>query len=155
MAKTKTFSLYFVAYFMWIVSFLLWLWFMYLGRTLMTGVLTPLVMPGAVQQAKMVQLADRVYLLTVGLIWLVLMIVVESYFRRGVQKGELWRRIGRVFGPQVLLVFLVDLGLALYYGAAVQPASRWMVLGVEIVVSVGFFTLGVLAPRAPRPGHVT
>ena len=155
MLKTKTFSLYFVAYLMWIVSFLLWLWFMYLGRTLMTGVLTPLVMPGAVQQAKMVQLADRVYLLTVGLIWLVLMIVVESYFRHGVQKGELWRRIGRVFGPQVLLVFLVDLGLMLHYGVDIQPASRWLLLGVEIVLSVGFFTLGALAPRAPRPGHVT
>ena len=155
MSKTKTWSLYFVAYFMWIVSFLLWLWFMFLGRTLMTGGLAPLIMPGAVQQAKMVQLADRVYLLTVGLIWLVLMIVVESYFRHGVEKGELWRRIGRVFGPQVLLVFLVDLGLVLFYGAAIQPVSRWLLLGLELVLSAGFFVLGALAPRAPRPGHST
>jgi len=155
MSKPKTWSLYFAAYFMWIVSFLLWLWFMYLGRTLMTGVLTPLVMPGAVQQAKMVQLADRVYLMVVGLIWLVLMIVVESYFRRGVQKGELWRRIGRVFGPQLLLVFLVDLGLMLFYGADIQPVSRWLILAVEFIASVAFFVLGILAHKAPRPGHAT
>jgi hypothetical protein len=126
MLKPKTITTYIFTYAMWIVSFLLWLWVMYLGRNLLTDVLNPMVMPGAVQQAKMVQLADRVYLMTMGLIWLVLMIVVENYFRRGVERGEIWRRIGRVLGPQILLVFAVDLAMVFFYGPDGQPVSRWV-----------------------------
>ncbi len=146
MLKVKTWTTYIASYVMWIVSFLLWLWLMFIGRNLLTGLLAATVSPGATQQARMVQLLDRVYMLVMGLIWLVLMLVVENYFRRGAQKGDLWRRIGRVIGPQVLLIFAVDLGLILFTGAAYQPATRWLLLALEIVLGVGFILLGMKGP---------
>jgi hypothetical protein len=155
MLKAKIVSTYFAAYTMWLVSFFLWLWTMFIGRSLLMGMLATTVSPGATQQGRMVQLIDRFYLLFMGLAWLVLMIVVENYFRRGAQKGEVWRRIGKVIGPQLLLAFAVDLGLALFTGAASQPVTRWLILLLEFGLGVGLVILGMKAPRASRTGLPT
>jgi hypothetical protein len=58
------------------------------------------------------RLTDQVALFLLGLIWLLLVVAGESYFRDGIERNDLRRRIVRVFAT--LLVVIV-VAIALYY----------------------------------------
>lgn len=59
-----------------------------------------------------VRAADQFGTVTIGLVWLVAIIILEHYLRQGVLKNRLWGRATRVFVVEFLL-------LALCYGAQV------------------------------------
>ncbi len=122
---------------MWIVSFLLWLGFMILGRDTMNGLLGLYFINNSFTRMKQAQFADRAFLFITGLIWVVIMILVENYFRKGVRAGDLWKRIGRVIGPQVLLIFVVDLTKALLIDPVPVPWFRWPLLAGELIIGAG------------------
>ncbi|HCE18557.1 MAG TPA: hypothetical protein DEQ80_11930, partial [Anaerolinea thermolimosa] len=93
------------------------------------------------------QLVDRVFVFGTGLIWVILMILVENYFRTGVKKGDLGRRVGRVLGPQVLLIFLADAVKAIWVDPIPLPWMRWVLLAVELTVGVGTIYLSSRKPH--------
>lgn len=152
MAKIKNLTTYAIAYAMWIASFLLWVLFMFLSRTAILDILGTFYVQGGTeigrfQRGKEVQFIDRAYLVGTGLIWLVLMIVVESYFRNGAEKGDLARRIGRIVGPELLLIFASDLTLAFVNGLGLLPWTRWLILLGELVLGgIGLWLAFKAAP---------
>lgn len=147
MKKLQQWSGYLLAYTMWIVSFLLWLGFMLLGRDALLGVLGLYYIGESFQRRFQAQLVDRVFVFGTGLIWVILMILVENYFRTGVKKGDLGRRVGRVLGPQVLLIFLADAVKAIWVDPIPLPWIRWVLLAVELTVGVGTIYLSSRKPH--------
>lgn len=137
MNKLKSFSGYAIAYLMWIVSFLLWLVFMLIGREMLNGMLGLYYIGESFQRVNSAKMFDRIFMLGTGLIWVVLMIAVENYFRRGVAAGDLWRRIGRVIGPQVLLIFVVDILKAVFVDPTPVYWLRWVICAAELIFGVG------------------
>lgn len=120
------------AYGSWIVSFLLWVYFMFTSRTAILGLLTAYYIGNNFQRRMTAQLIDRVYLLFTGIIWLILMVAVENYFRRGIENGDLARRIGRILAPEMFLIVLAECMLAFLIGFAILPASRWLLIVLEV-----------------------
>ncbi|GIV77758.1 hypothetical protein FKZ61_011380 [Litorilinea aerophila] len=59
---------------------------------------------------------DKFGIVLLGLFWLIAAMAMEAYFRLGVSKGQLWPRVGRVLGVEVLLIALSYLLQWLYVG---------------------------------------
>jgi hypothetical protein len=70
------------------------------------------------------------------------MIIVEEYFRVGVQKGGLWTRFARVTGPLVLAVFGADLILCWLQGIGSYDWLRWLILAAELGVGIALLVWG-------------
>ena len=147
MSKLKNWPVYLLAYSLWIISFLLWLWFILIGRNALLGLLQTYYLDGTFQVDKMVQLWDRVYLFSTGLAWLALMVITENSFRQGIKRGDLARRVGRIMGPEFLLIFAADAILAFLFGFESIPWSRWLVLLVELAAGAGLVWLAVNGPK--------
>lgn len=45
-------------------------------------------------------------ILFLGIFWLIGILGVEAYFRQGVQNGQFWRRVGKVFAWEIVLLIL-------------------------------------------------
>jgi hypothetical protein len=142
---------YFIAYLMWVVTMALGLWFALISRNGFLDLLAR-----AVQRSVMypwqTSFYDKVYSLALGLLWLAFMIVVERYFRRGVEQGDLIRRVAQVVGPELLLIFVADLGLLVLGGVGSTSWLRWVILGGEVVGGV-LLLLYARSLRRPKPGR--
>lgn len=124
-----------IAYGLWIVDLAVALWFAYLCRYDLLGFLAQLYMKGMWSEEKQL-VVDRAFTILLGLGWLAFMIIVEEYFRVGVQKGGLWTRFARVTGPLVLAVFGADLILFWLRGIGSYDWLRWLILAVELAVGI-------------------
>lgn len=141
--KMKLLSSYAAAYTMWAVSFGLWVLFMFTSRNTILGYMQRYyVNPNFIQRGHVIETFDRFYLYFMGLAWLVVMLLVEHYFNRGVKKGDLLRRIGRVIGSELLLLFAALLGRDLLVGLNVVPLNEWLILILILVGTVVFLWLG-------------
>jgi hypothetical protein len=143
--KIKTWGGYAVAYLAWIIFLALGVWFAMIARQDFQGLLTTYYVEDSIVRGWQVNFLDKVFLLVIGFAWLVLMIVTEGYFKRGLERKlpdwpqDLAKRIARVLGPEILLIFLADLTLFNLQGFADQPWSRWLVFALEIIFG-GVFT---------------
>lgn len=97
---------YIVAYAMWIIFIVLGFLSLWLGRLALTGLLQTLYIKSNYQRLKEVQFLDQVYILITAITLLIFMIVVEEYFRTGVQKNRLSGRVFRAFGIELILIFI-------------------------------------------------
>jgi hypothetical protein len=82
---------------------------------------------------------DQAFTIGIGLLWLIFMIVTEAYFREGAKRADLPRRVGRVIGPELLLIFLADLTLFWVQQGNVAGWLRWVILSSEL--ALGFYSL--------------
>jgi len=151
----KKWSQYIVAYTMWIVSFLMWIYFILTSRYAILGLLQLYYVENDFQRKMELQLVDRVYVISTGIIWLILMIVVENTFRHGIVRGDLARRVGRVLAPEAILILLADAALAFLIGFDILPWSRWLLLVIELAASVSLLWLAINAPGPVRKYKVT
>jgi hypothetical protein len=133
---------YAFAYTMWILSFLSWLLFMILGRTSIQTVLAIMYDQTVLKNRLNAGLIDRVFMLATGTIWVILMVVVEEYLRRGVKKGDLYRRTARVFAPIILMIFVADFTMAYAIGFEYSSPGRLVLLVVELLSAIGLFWFG-------------
>lgn len=128
---------YIIAYILWIVEIGFALYLCYISRSLILGIMTFNLKVGNVQYQQRMNLTDRVFVLILGFGWLIFMIFVEEYFRTGVLKGDLPKRIVGVTWPVLLAAFLVDLVLLWIQGVGSSSWLRWLVLAVELGAGVG------------------
>lgn len=152
MARTNTWTKYAIAYLAWILAFLLFLWFFIVSRETISS-LAHVSMGQTLQQIKMQEFINRMYTFLAGLAWLVVMITTESYFRTGVKKGDLARRITRFLGVEMALIFLADFVLAILIGFNVLSAARWVIMIVELAAAglliwLGYFKLKKVTRKA-------
>ena len=133
---------YGVAYIMWIINLAIALWLMLLVRNDLTGFLAQFYKEGNLTYGHLVNFLDKVAWIILGLGWLALMIIGEEYYRRGVQAGDLFRRIARITGPLVLAVFVADLILLVLQGIGSATLLRWLVLAAELGIAASLIYQG-------------
>lgn len=150
MSQSKPWTQYVIAYLAWVIAFLLFLWFFIVSRETISS-LAHALLGQSLQETKMQEFINRMYTFLAGLAWLVVMITTESYFRTGVQKNDLARRISRFIGVEVALIFLADFILALLIGFDNLAALRWVILIVELVAAAALIWLGYFKlKKTPR-----
>jgi hypothetical protein len=142
---------YVIAYLAWAVTMALGVWFILISREGVLGVLV-LYAGDSLPRMWQAKFLDKAYVVVVGLLWLVLVIVAEEYFKRGVPQRDLMRRIANVVGPELLLIFVADVGLLLLQGIGSAGWLRWLILGGELVIGMALFLLGRFL-RPPKPGE--
>jgi hypothetical protein len=126
---------YVLAYLMWGVVLALGIWFIVISRNGLLGAFGTFYVGGSMSRVWQSRFYDRVYIIAVGLLWLVLMVFAEAYFREGVPRRQLLKRFARVVGPEILLILAADLFLFWLQGG-VGHWLRWFILGSELVVGV-------------------
>jgi hypothetical protein len=130
-------------YALWIADLGLAFWLIFITRTVYLGIFALFYKAGSWAYSHRVDFADKVFMLILGMGWLVFMIVVEAYFRASVLRGDLLKRFARVTGPVLLGIFGVDLILLWLQGVGEGDWLRWFILaaelgtGITLVVSTG------------------
>jgi formate hydrogenlyase subunit 3/multisubunit Na+/H+ antiporter MnhD subunit len=94
----KTAIKYIIAYSMWIIDLGLALWLFFISRTALRNLLLLFYKPGNLTYGYRVDFIDKIFSLVVGLGWLLFSIFSEGYFRTGVNKEDLPKRVARVTG---------------------------------------------------------
>lgn len=127
---------YALAYILWIIDLGLALWLFFYGRTAFLSIYTFFFNPANWHNAQMMNAIDKALVVLLGLGWLIFMIVVEEYFRIGVSRGELPKRIARVTGPLLLTIFIVELVLLWLTGTAGINILRWLIMLIELSAGI-------------------
>lgn len=140
-SKKDLISRYAVAYATWIVSLLLWVWFMFLARDAITNLLRIYYYQNNFQHGKVIQFFMQGWVFVTGILWLILMVLVENYMREGVKKKHLAKRVGKIIAPELILIFLSDITLAFTQGFVNLPFLRWLILVVVLAAAVAMLWL--------------
>jgi hypothetical protein len=138
---------YLVAYGMWIVDMGLATWLFYISRTTLLALLAQFYKQGNYQYTKMVNLVDRVFVVVLGLGWLIFSVVTEDYYRKGALKEKTLKRFARVTGPLLLCVFVIDLMLFWLQGIEAGDLLRWLILAAELVIGLALIVSGKKDPK--------
>jgi hypothetical protein len=93
--------LYLAAYTLWIGFSALGVWLIFALRSVLVGLAFVFRL-----DPWQVRAVDNFGFVTLGLIWLIGILVLEYYLRRGVVKNRLWRRAVRVFVALAVLLGL-------------------------------------------------
>jgi hypothetical protein len=123
---------YILVYLLWTLNLVIGVWFILISREFMLIFLGVNYVGTNIARGAQVGFLDKVYLIALGLAWLIFMIVMEEDFKKSVKKRNLIRRFTRIAGPEFLLVFLADLGLLIMQGLNAAIWLRWLVLLVEL-----------------------
>ena len=67
-------------------------------------------------------------------IWIVVIILIEAYLRNGLRDRSMFKRFTRIFGPGLLLLFLVDLFNLLMLDMATAGWLRWSTTVLELLI---------------------
>ena len=122
---------YIFAYAMWIAALSIAFWLIHISRTAFLNILVLFNTQGTMRYLNALIFADQVFVIVMGLGWLVFLIFSEEYFRIGVLEEVLLNRIIRVTGPLFLGVFSVDL-ILFWLNVGSQSWLRWLILAVEL-----------------------
>lgn len=126
-----------LAYTSWGIFILLFLAILLLGRDTLLALLRNYWAQENLSRQYAINFIDRMYVILVGIAWLILMLVIESYFRNGISKGNLIHRISTGIGYEVMVIFLIHLAMTLMVGIAAQPVLRWVLLAIELSIGAG------------------
>jgi hypothetical protein len=132
---------YVSAYILWVADLGLTFWLIFISRTVILDIFALFYKEGAWVYSRRVDLADKVFLLILGLGWLVFMIVIEAYFRAGARCDDLFQRFASVTGPVLLGIFGVDLILFWLQGVGGGDWFRWFVLAAELGIGIALLVL--------------
>ena len=93
-----------MVYILWVIVILLALWMLITARGAVNVVYIVLTWNRWVLRA-----IDRWSLLLLGVFWLVGVIISEDYFRKGAEKGDLYKRFAKVAGAEVFIGAVLSL----------------------------------------------
>lgn len=93
---------------------------------------------------------DKVYLVVLGVVWLVVWFLIEGYYIEGERKKILWPRFLRVTGIELILVFFAQILSTLYAKGGVN----WLVFTFLLIAPAAGIGLLIyanrLTTRAPK-----
>jgi hypothetical protein len=132
-----------IAYALWIVDLLLAFWLAFLSRSDILAIFGLFYKKGNYYYRQWVGVIDRIFILVVGLGWLIFMIIIEEYYRRGIPKGDLLKRGARITGQLLISIFVVDLVLFWLQGIGIGSINwlRWLILAVEMGIGIALLVL--------------
>lgn len=154
MNKLSRISQYIFAYGAWVIFIMLFLAILLLGRDTWLAALRNYWAQDHFGRQSAINFLDRAFVLAVGITWLILMLVTESYFRNGIVKGDLTHRISAVIGVEVLVIFFIHLAMTLMMGFAAQTPLRWALLGVEFVIGAGLIVISRVTAKKKKTRKV-
>ncbi len=147
---------YIFAYLFWAISLALAVWFLILARNTFPNWIANSLIPNPVHARPVAVIIDRLIVLGGGFGWLAVLIIVEQYFRKGVAKGILWRRIARVIGILLVLIFLADGSQMIQGLGSLNIWLDWLLLIAELALGVGLLYLSVnRRPSPPKRAHLS
>lgn len=123
---------YISAFLMWVFLMALGLWIMVVSRDVLLSILA-LNASESTQSRWQTIFFDKIFMVAISLVWLVLMVVIDGYLKRGIEKQDITKRFAKFAGPMILVLFLVDLCLFGLQGW-VAPLLRLPLLAIELVV---------------------
>ena len=146
--KAKTRLEYILAYLLWAVTLGLGAWLAFTSRNTLEEYLGKYFIKEENQfmLTKQAIFLDIVIPVLLWLLWFVMLIVVEEYYRRGVEKHSLIRRFMKVVGILFVLMFINDLLLNLMLGFAAAGWLRWLLTLIELLVGVALSVASRLRP---------
>ncbi|MCD6284316.1 MAG: hypothetical protein J7M39_00190 [Anaerolineae bacterium] len=127
---------YIPAYLGWAVVAALGVWLMLISRNSFLGVLSAVYVRDSIQRAWQVRFLDKVYFIAVGMLWTIVAVITEAYFRRGAGRPGLGQRIAKVVGIELLLIFGADLLLLILQGFNVGMWQRWLIVLGELALGI-------------------
>ena len=140
---------YLLAYVLWIIDLALGLWLLLISRTVFLDILALSFKEGSWVYSRRVDFADKVFLLVLGLGWLIFMIIIEHSYRASALTGELPQRFAWVTGFLLLCIFVIDMLMFWVQGAG-NNWLRWLILAAEL--GIGIALLVSVRPRSkPNP----
>jgi hypothetical protein len=137
---------------MWIFTLLLELWFIVISLQDFQCIFSAFYIRGSDQRAQQVGFYVAIYVIIMGLLWVVLITVTEELFRTGAQKGDLFRRFAKIAGPEFLFIFLADLVLLWLQSPGGYDWFRWLILGGELLIGVALITFVIRQKKLLPPG---
>lgn len=141
---------YLLAYVLWIVDLGLGLWLLLISRTVFLDILALSFKESSWVYSRRVDFADKIFLLVLGLGWLIFMIIIEHYYRASSLTGELPQRFAWVTGLLLLCIFVIDMFLFWVQGIGNNNWLRWLVLAAEL--GIGIALLVWVRPQSkPNP----
>ncbi len=132
---------YVLAYVLWTINLAIGIFFIIISREFLLDFLGITYVGQNMARGYQVGFFDKVYLVALGLAWLIIMIVLEDDFKNSVTKGTLMRHFTRIAGPEFLLIFLANLGLLILQGINRAVWLQWLALLVELglaAVCIGY-----------------
>lgn len=132
---------YALAYLLWIVCMILSLAFLLIGRINIPSVIATSFGLRDFDARQMAVLLDRVFVLVVGIGWLVLMIYGEHTLRTGVKSGVYLKRAAKIIGILLVLLFLAD-AVRLFYGFPGVLTSQWPFYLIELGLGIPLLVYG-------------
>ena len=140
---------YLLAYVLWIIDLALGLWLLLISRTVFLDILGLSFKEGSWVYSRRVDFADKVFLLVLGLGWLIFMIIIEHSYRASALTGELPQRFAWVTGFLLLCIFVYVMLMFCVQGAGINWL-RWLILAAEL--GIGIALLVSVRPRSkPNP----
>jgi hypothetical protein len=137
MKNISRISKFLAAYLAWILFILLFLVIILLGRDTLLAFLRNYWAAHSFSRKYAIDFIDRIFVLVIGIAWLILMLIIESYFRNGVKKNILPHRLSLVFGTTISAIFVIHFLRTLMIGFTTQTLNTWSLLLLELVVSMG------------------
>lgn len=139
----KNFFQNFTAYLLLLPILLLGFWLFLIGREALSSLLSFFFVGTSLTRGYQAGFADRMYVVFVGVGWMVLFVVAEELLRRSISKGRLFSTFSRFMGVGFLLALVFDSILTLLAVEFVGVGwSSWLILGVELVSAAAFIFLG-------------
>lgn len=124
------------AYLGWAVVTALGVWFMLISRNSFLGVLSAVYVRDSIQRAWQVRFLDKVYFIGVGILWTIVVVSTEAYFWKGAGHPGLVKRIAKIIGIELLLIFGADFVLSILQGLSVSMWSRWLIVIGELALGI-------------------
>jgi hypothetical protein len=131
------------AYFLLLPILLLGIWLFLIGREALSSLLNMFYVGTSMTRGYQAGFADRLYVIFVGVGWMILFVVAEELLRRSAGKERLFVTFSRFMGAGFLLALVFD-GILTFLAVefAGVATSRWLVLGVELLFAALFIFLG-------------
>jgi hypothetical protein len=146
--KVKTGFESVLAYLLWVVTLGLGAWLVIISRNTLEAFLGWYFIQEKnrfilTQQAR---LLDIVIPVVLWLLWFVMLILVEEYYRRGVEKHTLFKRFMKMIGVLLILIFFADLLFNLMLGFRVSGWLRWLITLIELLAGAALWMAGKTKP---------
>lgn len=123
-------------YLLWFAAVALGFWLALQLRTFAQFSVIVLYVRDNVELMREADIVDKVTTAILICAWVVGIIIVEEYFRKGAAKHLLMKRFARIFGPGLLALFLADLFNLLMLGMRSAGWPQWLLLAGEFLVGV-------------------
>ncbi len=130
------------AFAFWLLVCALGFWVFVMVRHALSSGMSVLYVAGSIPRGWRSGAWDRLYIIAAGLGYLVFIFAIQWYLEDGVPKQDLLRRVARVAGIELLIIFLSDL-FTLAISQALFGQTSFILLFAELLLGGGllFYSL--------------